>query len=111
MEQVQLYAGATEDLRRSGHHIDVYADSGVSSPELCVKYDVDIREFVILAYLHDSGPTGLVAVSKNVGLSLTTTDACLRKLFANGLVRSSARSPKSYLPTTDGLVLLRKAGR
>lgn len=90
--------------------IDNYVDTGVSCPELCERYDVDIREFVVLAWLRDSPDSSQREISEAVGLSPTTTEACLANLVENGLVHLQDRSGPSYVPTMEGIALLRKSG-
>ncbi len=90
--------------------VDKYVDTGTSCPELCAKYDVDIREFVILACMSETGESCVNYLSAAIGLSPTTVSACIDRLFENGLIRSSDENPPRYLPTTDGIAMLRKAG-
>ena len=89
--------------------VDEYAITGVSCPELCASYGVDVREFVLLACLKDLGVATTKALRDLIGLSPTTLDSCLTKLLDNGLIRFSGDESQMYRPTPDGLALLRKA--
>jgi DNA-binding MarR family transcriptional regulator len=88
---------------------DELAITGISCPELCASYGVDVREFVLLACLKELGVATTDALTDLLGLSPTTLDSCLTKLLENGLIRLSGDDTKTYSPTLDGLVLLRKA--
>lgn len=95
-----------------GHEqrVEAYVDTGVSCPELRVKYDVDIREFVILACLSDVTTASMQDIARIVGLSPTSVESCLSTLVENGLIRSQEHPSKRYALTTDGIALVRKAG-
>lgn len=89
--------------------VDEYAITGVSCPELCATYGVDVREFVLLACLKDLGAATAETARDLIGLSPTTLDFCLTKLLENELIRLSGDNSQMYRPTPDGLALLRKA--
>jgi len=89
--------------------VDSYTSTCDSCPELCVKYDVDIREFVVLACINDTDYANQNEVCRLLGLSPTTVESCLERLSANGLVRFSTGESRMYRLTTDGLSLIRKA--
>jgi len=89
--------------------VDEYANIGGSCPVLRVKYDVDIREFVILACLNDADTVTKSELCSLLGLSPTTVDWCVNNLFKNGLIRESNSESKLYRLSTDGISLIRKA--
>ena len=90
--------------------IEQYVHAGSSSAGLCTKYDVDIREFVILACLHDMAVASAEELAGLVGLSRTSVSSCIRSLTKNGLIRTSEGRAGPCRLTTDGLALIRKAG-
>jgi len=92
-----------------GDPVDKYAITGVSCPELCATYGVDVREFVLLACLKELSVATTDVLIDLIGLSPTTLDACLTKLLDIGLVQLSGDKPPMYRPMPDGLALLRKA--
>jgi DNA-binding MarR family transcriptional regulator len=98
------------DNRLPKINIDRLAETGVSNPDLTRKYNVDVREFVILACVCDAGPLDLGNIARRVGLSPTTTRYCLDSLFDNGLLCQPDDRPKMYVPTEDGRALVRKSG-
>ena len=89
--------------------VDRYADIGASCPDLRKRYDVDIREFVVLARLCNAGPAGVTALSEFLQLSPTSTGACLTGLERNHLVRPHDPKNQSYAATRDGIALVRNA--
>ena len=89
--------------------VDDFVSAGNSCPDLCAKYDVDIREFVILACLKALSIANAETLQQSVGLSPTTVRFCLANLLENGLVLASA-DESQLRASTDGLALLRKAG-
>lgn len=89
--------------------VDNYVDTAMSCPDLRVRYDVDVREFVILACLNDLDVTDTAGIAHAIGLALTTVRACLASLLENGLVRADSGPNQRYALTTDGLALVRKA--
>lgn len=91
--------------------VDDYVDTAMSCPDLRVRYDVDVREFVVLACLKDLDVAGAAEIARAVGLAPTTVAACLAALLANGLVRTDNGPSLRNALTTDGLALVRKAGR
>lgn len=91
--------------------VDDYVDTAMCCPDLRVRYDVDIREFVILACLKDLDAAGAAEIAYAVGLAPTTVQACLASLLANRLVRTDNGPSLHNALTTDGLALVRQAGR
>lgn len=89
--------------------VENYVNAGDSCPQLRVKYDVDIREFVILACVNDADNADEDDISRLLELSPTTVGLCVKKLLENGLIRASQEDPRHYRLTTDGTCLIRKA--
>lgn len=89
--------------------IDLLVDTAESCPRLRIKYDVDIREFVVLASLENSGIADKSALSEMTGLSVTSVEFCLYSLLENGLLSVDPRAPNQYASSTDGRALIRKA--
>lgn len=50
--------------------VDEFAITGVSCPELCASYGVDVREFVLLACLKELGAATTNALRDFIGLTL-----------------------------------------
>jgi len=93
----------------AGPRVDSYSSTGNSCSELRMKYNVDIREFVVLACINDTDYADQNMVCRLLGLSPTTVESCLERLSENGLVRFSGEGSRKYRLTTDGLSLIRKA--
>ena len=74
-----------------------------------MKYDVDIREFVILACIYDVNYADQDEICRLLGLSPTTMEVCLQRLSENGLVRFSDEELRTIRLTTDGISLVRQA--
>ncbi len=89
--------------------VDDYVDTAMSCPDLRVRYDVGVREFVILACLNDHGVADTAEIARSIGLTPTTVTACFVSLTKNGLVRDDNGSTPKFALTTDGLALVRKA--
>ena len=102
-------ARAGNGIDRVCPSVDRYADIGASCPDLRKRYDVDIREFVVLARLCNAGPAGVAALSEFLDLSRTSTGACLNGLEKNSLVRLHDPNEQSYAATRDGIALVRNA--
>lgn len=102
-------ARPAETIDRARLNVDRYADIGASCPDLRKRYDVDIREFVVLACLCNAGPAGVDALAEFIHLSHTSTWACLESLEKNHLVRLHDPERRSYTATVDGTALVRKA--
>jgi len=102
-------ARAGNGIDRVCPSVDRYADIGASCPDLRKRYDVDIREFVVLARLCNAGPAGVAALSEFLQLSPTSTGACLTGLERNHLVRPHDPKEQSYAATRDGIALVRNA--
>ena len=86
-----------------------YVATGDSCSGLRMKYDVDIREFVVLSCINDVQPDTCNEVAEVLSLSLTTVDMCVDSLVANGLLNDEIDGRASLRLTVDGLALLRKA--
>lgn len=91
--------------------LEAYLEMGTSCPDLRTQYDVDIREFVILACISDLRRANTAKIQRAVGLSPITVSATLRELADNGLVRANGVSIDEYVLTFDGVALVRKAAR
>jgi hypothetical protein len=89
--------------------VDEYAYTGESCPDLCKKYDIEVREFVLLACLQDLGVADAEQLQGSVGLSPTTVRSCVINLLENGLMGSSAEDFQLLHLTADGRALLRRA--
>jgi len=89
--------------------VENQVDTAMSCPDLRIRYDVEIREFVILACLKDLDVADTTDIARAIGLAPTTVTACLASLLENGLVRTENGLNLRYVPTTDGLALVRKA--
>ena len=90
-------------------NIDALADTGASCIKLRVFYDVDIREFVILASLHSRGVADAAILADVTGLSVTSTESCLQRLHENGLIRRDETYGAAYAASADGIGLIRKS--
>lgn len=90
--------------------LEKHAIIGDACPDLRMKYDVDIREFVILACLQENGSLDRPTLSRVSGLSLTSTNVCLQRLRENGLACIDRNHPTRITPSSEGLALLRQAG-
>ncbi len=88
---------------------DVAAETGSSHPKLNEKYNVDVREFVVLACLDDDGGKHVGDIASHVGLSATTTSYCLESLEENGLIKPDNTQKDFYAVTDDGRMLIRKS--
>ena len=86
------------------------ARTGSSNPTLIRNYNVEVREFVVLACLSELGEMDTGGIATRVGLSPTSVRYCIDALSNNGLVREASRAPETYLPTEDGRSLIRKSG-
>lgn len=91
-------------------NIDQLAENGASNPDLTRKYNVDVREFVILACVCETGRLDRDNIARRVGLSPTTTLYCIDSLLDNGLLCRPGDRPNLYQPTEDGRALIRKSG-
>lgn len=89
--------------------IDDYVDTAEACLDLRIQYDVDVREFVILACLKDSGVANTAEIACYIGLTPTTVMACLASLRENGLVRADHAPTRQFALTADALSLVRKA--
>lgn len=89
--------------------LETYAEIGASCPDLRIKYDVDIREFVVLAFMHDFRRAKPTQIERAVGLSRTAVSTTLSALIDNGLIRPNGVSVDEYALTFEGVALVRKA--
>lgn len=88
---------------------DIAAETGSSNPQLTEKYNVDVREFVVLACINDVGGMHTSDIASCVGLSPTTTKYCLESLTENGLIEAGANGDNYFRTTDDGRLLMRKS--
>ncbi len=88
-----------------------FAEIGTSCRQFRTRFDVDIREFIILATLYDSCSASSQALSEVLELSASTVDYCLCKLAENGLAMELDRNTCEFCATTDGRKLVRTAYR
>lgn len=91
--------------------IDGLAETGASNPDLTQRYNVDVREFVVLACVCEIGPVEKALIAARVGLSPTSAKYCIESLVGNGLLLSSSSTPTIISATEDGRALVRKSGR
>lgn len=91
--------------------IEAYFEMGASCPDLRGQYDVDIREFVILACVNDFRRAKKTQIQRAVGLSPKTVSANLSALVDSGLMRTNGVSIDEYVLTFEGIALVRKASR
>ena len=91
--------------------LQAYEEIGASCPDLRLEYDVDIREFVVLAFIHDFRRVKPAQIEQAVGLSRTIVSTTLRALIDNGLIRPNGVSIDEFALTFDGIALVRKATR
>lgn len=84
-------------------------DIEASCPDLRAKYDVDIREFEVLAFIHNFRRARPTQIERAVGLSPTNVSVALSALIDNGLVRPNGVSIDEYALTFDGVALVRQA--
>ena len=91
--------------------VEENVDIEASGPDLRAKYDVDIRELEVLAFIHNFRRARPVQIERAVGLSRTNVSMALSALIDNGLVRPNGVSVDEYALTFDGVALVRKAAR
>lgn len=91
--------------------VEAYFEMGASCPDLRGQYEVDIREFVVLACISEFRRAKRTQIQRAVGLSPKTVSANLRVLVDNGLIRTNGVSVDEYVPTFEGIALVRKASR
>jgi DNA-binding MarR family transcriptional regulator len=89
--------------------VETCANTGALCPDPQIKYDVDVREFVVLAFIHDYRRAKPAQIGRAVGLSRTTVSRALSALIENGLIRPNGVSIDEYALTFDGVALVRKA--
>jgi predicted transcriptional regulator len=85
------------------------ADVATTNLDLCEKYDIEVREFVLLAVICDSDGVQPQVLSTLLEISRTTVDYCLSNMVENGLVRKTAEIFGDYCATADGKRLIRTA--
>ncbi len=88
---------------------ELLAETGSSNPALFRRYNVEVREFVVLACLGEEGELDIRQIASRIGLSPTTTQYCMSSLAANGLVRPTRFARESFFVTEDGRALIRKS--
>lgn len=96
-------------MSQQAFSVDIAAETGSSNPKLTEMYNVDVREFVVLACLSGAGFMDAHHISSYVGLSLTTTIYCIESLEENGLVECLDSQRDFYRVTNDGRMLIRKS--
>lgn len=92
-------------------NIDALAETGNSNPDLTRRYNVDIREFVILACVCEFGQLESADIAAQVGVSPTSATYCIDALVNNGLLIRDASRPTTFSATEDGRALVRKSGQ
>ena len=85
------------------------AETGSSNPALIRRYNVEVREFVVLACLNEEGDLDIPQIASRIGLSRTTTQYCMTSLADNGLVRPNRFARETFFATEDGRALIRKS--
>ncbi len=91
--------------------VEENVDIEASSPDPRAKYDVDIREFEVLAFIHNFRRARPTQIERAVGLSSANVSMALSALIDNGLVRPNGVSINEYALTFDGVALVRQAAR
>lgn len=86
-------------------------DIEASGPDLRAKYDVDICEFKVLAFIHSFRRARPTQIERAVGLSPTNVSMALSALIDNGLIRPNGVSIDEFALTFDGVALVRQAAR
>lgn len=89
--------------------IDALAQTGTSNPGLTERYNVDVRDFVILACVCEAGQLDSAELAARIGVSPTTAAYCIESLEKNGLLVSSQSTPTIVAATKDGRALVRKS--
>lgn len=88
--------------------VEAYFEVGAPGPDLRRHYDVDIREFVVLACIYEFRRAKKSQIQRAVGLSSKTIAANLSVLVDNGLIRTNGVSVDEYVPTFEGIALVRR---
>lgn len=88
--------------------VEEYVETGTPCPDLRVEYDVDMREFEVLAFIHSTRRARLTQIKRAIGLSGTGVSLTLGALIENGLVRTNGVSIDEYTLTFDGVALVRR---
>ena len=91
--------------------IDSLADTGSANPQLAPCYNIDVREFVVLASLFEAGTFDVERVAARVKLSLSTAQHCIDCLVDNGLAYVVDESHGSYAVSSDGRAVVRESQR
>lgn len=84
-----------------------------SLAELIKKDCIEVRDFIILSFVHDQGELDVEQITRVLGLSDTTTRYCVDRLIEAGLVRyeqngdGSAGNPSISLTPTGRMVTQR----
>ena len=88
--------------------VEAYFEMGAPSPDIRGRFDVDIREFVVLACIYEFRRAKKTQIQRAVGLSSRTIAANLSVLVDNGLIRTNGVSVDEYVPTFEGIALVRR---
>jgi DNA-binding MarR family transcriptional regulator len=85
-----------------------YAKLDDSLAKLIQKNSIEIREFIILAYVYNQGVLSTGQIAQILGMSLTNTESCIDRLIGADLIQYSDGKDGSE---TDRLIQLTSAGR
>ena len=88
--------------------IDEYVGSCNSRPDVCRQYNVDVRDYVVLACINEFVSSDKFDLAQVLLLSPSTISLCLDNLCKNGLIRRSRLRPEIFGLTRDGIALIRK---
>jgi DNA-binding MarR family transcriptional regulator len=85
-----------------------YAMLDDSLAKLIQKNSIEIREFIVLAYVYNQGVLSTGQIAQILGMSLTNTESCIDRLIGADLIQYSDGKDGSE---TDRLIQLTSAGR
>ena len=88
--------------------VETYVATGAVRPDLRAKYDVDVRELEVLAFIHNRRRARPTQIERAIGLSRTNVSVTLGALTENGLVRTNGVSIDEYTLTFEGVALVRR---
>ena len=87
---------------------ETYIETEAVHPNLRAKYDVDVDELEVLAFIHSCRRARPAQIARAIGLSRTNVSLTLGTLGENGLVRMNGVSVDEYTLTFDGVALVRR---
>lgn len=89
-------------------NVELIADAADANPALIRRYNIDVRDFVVLACLCQAGPLHSTRLAALTELSPSSTGYCLEALVDSGLVLIAGDGIR-YTATQDGRSLVRQS--